>query len=176
MSTAILTRYASFRQGRQADGSLQSLREEQNREFEEALEADRVREAQQHLEQLRLEQERAESLARQEAEAAAEQQRVSEQQRQRESLPDEPPASFSAEPVATICVRMPNGSRLERRFLASHTVGVLYRFVAAHSTDAQWADYKLATSFPKRDLLDHAQTLEAAGLVPDALLILVPSK
>jgi hypothetical protein len=42
-------------------------------------------------------------------------------------IPDEPDAS--AEGVVNIQLRMPDGSKLQRRFLKSHTLGHIMNFV-----------------------------------------------
>jgi hypothetical protein len=100
--------------------------------------------------------------------------RLQTQEQKRQQLPPEPAADYTDAPISSIMFRMPDGSRQERRFLASDKVATLYDYLEVNARDAQWADYKLATSFPKRDLLDHSQTLQEADLVPDALLMVIP--
>jgi hypothetical protein len=103
----------------------------------------------------------------------------------------------------TIQIRLPNGERLVHHLANNTPVGVLYSLVevaASHlvakfpntNTDVseqyvqdlmdveqandgemQGSKFVLATSFPRRDLLEVEQTLEEADLVPSASLVVV---
>lgn len=97
-----------------------SLRSEQDVEFERALEADRARAAEAQAERERQEEQVENEAAKKELDAALE---LSLQlsaeanlRRKREALPPEPPAG----PDATrLRLQLPNGSKIDRRFLAS---------------------------------------------------------
>lgn len=73
-------------------------------------------------------------------------------------IPDEPDAS--AEGVVNIQLRMPDGSKLQRRFLKSHTLGHIMNFVKKQKQGT--TQVKLITTFPKKVLEDSEMTLEAA--------------
>lgn len=126
------------------------LREEQDRAFAASLEADkakkREREQQQAEEEVKeaLEREREEMEQKKEAEFA-EEVRV-----RRSRVPPEPDTSAEPGEVVLISFRLPNGERLERRFLTSHKLQALYDF--AYTSDSVPRKFTLITNFPKREL------------------------
>ena len=73
------------------------------------------------------------------------------------AAPPEPPADAAG--VVQLALRLPTGTRLQRRFLASHTVGEVAAFVAAEG-GVDMSSHALATSFPRRQLVDTIATLE----------------
>jgi len=68
-------------------------------------------------------------------------------------------------------LRLPNGKRLERRFLGEEKVQVLFDFIDSTSeeTGFELGSYSLAIP-PKRILTDRSITLKEAGLFPRALI------
>lgn len=146
------------------------LRDEQDREYLEGLERDRLRE--------REEEEARQAKERAELEAAMAEERRQEMAKQQEedlaarvlaaksSLPPEPAAG---EPSAHIAVRLPAGGRLVRRFNASHKVEVLYLWVLGFA-ELEYDDFELCMSHPRKILSDREVTLEEAGLMPQAAL------
>lgn len=68
-------------------------------------------------------------------------------------------------------VRLPDGTRAQRRFRPSSPLSAVYRFV-----DAQQAlgfhSYRLVASYPKKAHGRSEVTLEEAGLHPQAVLFL----
>jgi len=73
-------------------------------------------------------------------------------------VPDEPSADSDA--AVNIQLRMPDGTRLQRRFLKSNTIGHLINFVKKNKSGL--SSVKFVTTFPKRILDDANMTLEAA--------------
>jgi FAS-associated factor 2 len=147
-----------------------SLREQQDREYQEALEMDRRREEQQQL--LAQEQREAQRLVeeqlQQEQEALsrheAQQQELQERRRRQaaELTPEGPEAR------ARISLRLPAGQRVQRRFLTSATLKDVYAWAdcAAYLPENEGRDlvvpdrFLLKTSFPTKDLVEMNNTVE----------------
>ena len=73
-------------------------------------------------------------------------------------VPDEP--ATETDGAINIQMRMPDGSKLQRRFLKSNTIGDLMNFVKKNKSGL--SSVKFMTTFPKRVLDDASLTLEAA--------------
>lgn len=71
----------------------------------------------------------------------------------------------SSAPTTNIQIRLGDGTRLVSRFNHTHTVGDIYSFVNAASVGSRSREYILQTTFPTRELRDHAQTVKDAGLI-----------
>jgi len=147
-----------------------NLREQQDREYQEALEMDRRREEQQQL--LAREQQEAQRLAdeqlREEQEALsrheAQQQELQERRRrQAAQLAPEVP-----EATARISLRLPAGQRVQRRFLISATLTDVYAWAdcAAYLPENEGKNlvvpdrFLLKTSFPTKDLVEMDSTVQ----------------
>uniref|UniRef100_A0A5F8H9K0 FAS-associated factor 1 n=3 Tax=Monodelphis domestica TaxID=13616 RepID=A0A5F8H9K0_MONDO len=120
----------------------ENMKREQDEAYRLSLEADRAkREAHERevAEQSRLEQMRKEQEEEREAI------RLSLEQ----SLPPEPKEE-NTEPVSKLRIRTPSGEFLERRFLASSQLRVVFDFVA--SKGFPWDEFKLLSTFPRRDV------------------------
>ncbi|XP_068949134.1 FAS-associated factor 1 isoform X1 [Petaurus breviceps papuanus] len=142
----------------------ENMKREQDEAYRLSLEADRAkREAHERevAEQSRLEQMRKEQEEEREAI------RLSLEQ----SLPPEPKEE-SAEPVSKLRIRTPSGEFLERRFLASSQLRVVFDFVA--SKGFPWDEFKLLSTFPRRDVtqLDPNKSLLEVKLFPQETLFL----
>ncbi|XP_073499601.1 FAS-associated factor 1 [Phyllobates terribilis] len=142
----------------------ENVKREQDEAYRLSLEADRAkREAQERemAEQSRLEQIKKEQ--EQEREAI----RLSLEQ----SLPPEPPEEQS-EPLSKLRIRTPSGEFIERRFLSSNPLQVVFNFVASKGFPFQ--EYKLLSTFPRRDItqLDPSRTLMELKLYPQETLFL----
>lgn len=150
-----------------------SLRSEQDVEFERALEADRARAAEAQAERARKEEQVENEAAKAELDAALE---LSLQlsaeanlRRKREALPPEPPAG----PDATrLRLQLPNGSKIDRRFLASAPLSQVRDFVDIYFGDNEIriASYSLCTRVPRATYADGSVTLREAGLHPQSVL------
>ncbi|XP_036111267.1 FAS-associated factor 1 isoform X3 [Molossus molossus] len=119
----------------------ENVKREQDEAYRLSLEADRAkREAHERemAEQVRLEQ------IRKEQEEEREAIRLSLEQ----ALPPEP--KEDAEPVSKLRIRTPSGEFLERRFLASNKLQIVFDFVA--SKGFPWDEFKLLSTFPRRDV------------------------
>eukprot|EP00761_Pharyngomonas_kirbyi_P007381 gb/GECH01007391.1/.p1 GENE.gb/GECH01007391.1/~~gb/GECH01007391.1/.p1 ORF type:complete len:360 (+),score=130.41 gb/GECH01007391.1/:1-1080(+) len=143
--------------------------EEQERAYNEALERDQERERQRQQEEEERRQAELEQQRREEEHQRKLKEREEEIQRKRESLPLEPEASEKG--TAKVKFRLPNGTQLERRFLADDKVSILYDFVDSQDTET-WnrdllATLRLETNFPKK-VLSPDETVSEAGLRPRA--------
>uniref|UniRef100_A0A667WK70 Fas (TNFRSF6) associated factor 1 n=1 Tax=Myripristis murdjan TaxID=586833 RepID=A0A667WK70_9TELE len=140
------------------------VKREQDEAYRLSLEADRKkREAQEReeAEQVRLEQMRKEQEEEKEAI------RLSLEQ----ALPPEPDDE-PGEQISKLRIRTPSGEFLERRFLGSCKLQVLFDFVA--SKGYPFDEFKLLTTFPRRNItqLDPGSTLLEAKLFPQETLFL----
>jgi UBX domain-containing protein 1 len=68
-------------------------------------------------------------------------------------------------PSTSLQIRLGDGTRLVSRFNHTHTVGDVYAFVNASSIGSRSRSYVLQTTFPNKELKDHAQTIKDAGLI-----------
>nr|DBA17919.1 TPA: hypothetical protein GDO54_016226 [Pyxicephalus adspersus] len=142
----------------------ENVKREQDEAYRLSLEADRAkREAQERemAEQNRLEQ------IRKEQEEEREAIRLSLEQ----SLPPEPEEEHS-EPQSKLRIRTPSGEFIERRFLSSSPLQVLFNFVASKGFPSH--EYKLLSTFPRRDItqLDASRSLMELKLYPQETLFL----
>ncbi|XP_068175388.1 FAS-associated factor 1 [Antennarius striatus] len=142
----------------------ETVKREQDEAYRLSLEADRKkREAQEReeAEQVRLEQMRREQEEEKEAI------RLSLEQ----ALPPQPDED-SAEQISKLRIRTPSGEFVERRFLGSCKLQVLFDFVASKGYPSE--EFKLLTTFPRRNItqLDPGSTLLEAKLFPQETLFL----
>uniref|UniRef100_F6TGH5 FAS-associated factor 1 n=1 Tax=Equus caballus TaxID=9796 RepID=F6TGH5_HORSE len=88
-----------------------------------------------------------------------------------QALPPEPKEE-NAEPVSKLRIRTPSGEFLERRFLASNKLQIVFDFVA--SKGFPWDEFKLLSTFPRRDVtqLDPNKSLLEVKLFPQETLFL----
>lgn len=161
----------ALRESQQAED--RHIMQEQDREFEESLAMDQVREQQER--EARQEQDRQEQEARELA-AAKEQQRMDTEAAIAKGL-EEARARLPAEPAAgeagrvLLLFRLPSGQRRQRAFLASNLVGSLYDFVETEEEDMARNTYRLVSQAPRRVYEDREQTLEAAGVQNQSVIL-----
>lgn len=142
----------------------ETVKREQDEAYRLSLEADRKkREVQEREEAEQVRQERIRKEQEEEREAI----RLSLEQ----ALPPEPKEE-GGEPVTKLRIRTPSGEFLERRFLGSCKLQVLFDFVASKGYPSD--EFKLLTTFPRRNItqLDMAWSLVEAKLFPQETLFL----
>uniref|UniRef100_K3X5G1 UBX domain-containing protein n=1 Tax=Globisporangium ultimum (strain ATCC 200006 / CBS 805.95 / DAOM BR144) TaxID=431595 RepID=K3X5G1_GLOUD len=173
---------ATARRQHQQRSEAQLLREQQDREYQESLAADRQREEEARLQEQRLieEQLRAEQEAREKEEEERRQAEAFQQtmDAKRARLADAPPSRVPPPgadyKTAVLKFHLHNGTRLERVFYAHDTLQTVRDFIDVQFFDREIkiTNYELATNFPKKtygpDLLD--LTLQEVGLAPQALV------
>ncbi|XP_006661964.1 plant UBX domain-containing protein 10 [Oryza brachyantha] len=159
----------------------QRLREEQDAAYRAALEADQARERQRREEQEKREREAAEAERKRKEEEEAQERAAQEAAEKEAALArrrQEKAMALGAEPekgpdVTRVLIRFPTGERKERRFHSSTTITSLYDYV--DSLDCLKAEkYSLVSNFPRVTYgpEKHSQTLEEAGLHPQASLFI----
>ncbi|OQS00078.1 hypothetical protein THRCLA_06253 [Thraustotheca clavata] len=161
----------------------QILREQQDREYQESLEADRLKAEEENRRRAEEERAEAEEAARLEAKrlAVAQLEAQKEQERQqraqtintkRASLVNGP--TTRGKDTCLIRFQLHNGTRLERLFHATDTFQVVRDFVDVSLFDNELAivNYELATNYPRKVWSPEEVTITLldAGLVPQALL------
>ena len=148
------------------------LREEQDREYQEALLADQIREIQQREAE---EEERRADAEREELERLSvenENKRLEDAQSQIKEA-GEPPAG--AKDVARLRFTLPNGKKVDRRFRSQDTLMVVNAFLIVHFNEQniEMKNIGLSTNFPRKSFKDEDMglTLEEAGLAPQAVIM-----
>ena len=137
-----------------------AIREQQDREYEEALEADRQRER--------------ELQAQREAEEA-ERQKAEELKRQQEEEAERARQELEAEPeqgpdTTSIVLRLPDGSKVQRRFRKDLPLRQLYLF--AQLQDIPFDNWNIVTNFPARTYDDLSIDFVAADLHPQGVVFI----
>lgn len=169
---------ASARAEAGAKRAAAELREEQDRDFKEALEADRKRAQDAETEKREArEKEEREEQERQLEEAkqlSIEGQKQADFARKKETMKEEP--AKGAPNTTQLRITLPKGQKLERRFEFEATVQDLWDWidVMLHDNGHGIENYSLNTNFPKRKYGpdDATLTLKEADLVPRAALFL----
>lgn len=147
------------------------LREEQDREYKEALEADQRREREKREEELRREEEehkQKEGIEREERK------RLERFNSAREILVMNGPEPDAHEKgCARVRLMLPSGQRIERRFYGMDTVNVMRSFLVLYFEENNIGieNFQLNCNFPKKVLNDENATLEEEGLCPQAVVM-----
>ncbi|CAK9026994.1 unnamed protein product [Durusdinium trenchii] len=163
------------------------LREQQDREYEEALLADQLaalRRAEDSSlpndagpSQVDEKSQKAEEKEKAAKEAEEAQERAEEAQRQKRKdeilAQPEPPASSA---TARIRLQLPSGERLQRTFAATVCLSEVYEWAHCCRPVAAPKHFELCINFPARSLKDSSKTLKELDLVPSAALILKESE
>lgn len=137
-----------------------SLRAEQDNAYEESLALDRAKE-----ESERMERERQERVAAEEREMVKQAAEAREQKRRR--VPPIP-SDDTSEVVTEIAIRLPNGKRLQRKFLASNNVGNVYDFIETECEELD-GSFELMQPYPRKTFSDKTALLNE--FPPKAALI-----
>uniref|UniRef100_A0A1B6C6X3 UBX domain-containing protein n=1 Tax=Clastoptera arizonana TaxID=38151 RepID=A0A1B6C6X3_9HEMI len=142
----------------------QSLRLQQDEAYMQSLIADQEKERLrcQELQRLEGEEEKKRQLEIEEQERK--QKILEEKEATLERVPSEPPSDHPQ--TVRLLFKMPDGSRLERRFLNSHQIKDVYNFIFCYPGSPD--KFEIATNFPKRTLDCEGDkkfiTLKDAGL------------
>lgn len=147
------------RNQREERESARLLREQQDEEYAAALEADRERERMvwEEREKEEDERERVRGLE-------------VRRERKREALGEEPDKGPG---VASVVVRLPDGSRVGRRFSKEEAMEKVFDWAEVNRVDIEVAC--LVTNYPRKSLRypeDAGISVEEAGLFPSAMLLL----
>jgi len=144
------------------------LREEQDREYRETLEADRRREAARREEEERVAEE---ERRRAEEELETERAKSNKIEDALAAVGEEPPHRPGE--TARIRLTLPSGRKVDRRFHKVDTVGTVRAFLIIHfhENDIPIENFSLSTSYPKKTYEDDSLSLEDGGLCPQAVLM-----
>ncbi|UJR27936.1 hypothetical protein I4U23_009196 [Adineta vaga] len=161
----------AFEEQKQRDAKEETVREmrenlkrQQEDEYHQSLQADKAKE------EARLEDERRQKREK-DAHDKRQQERLKEQQRCKASLPSEP--SETEKDITRFKIRLPDDEGiLMRRFRIRETLQTLFDYLS--SLGRIFGEYKLLTTYPKRDLttLNRSDTFEQLKLFPQEQLIL----
>jgi len=168
-----IVRQAEVQEGRR-------IVQDQNAEFEESLAMDRAREVseQEAIEQSREEEQRLREEEAQLLKEEAEAQSVEDERKaaalrafeeKRARLPEEPMAGEKGR--VALLFRLPSGQRRQRAFRASDFVSSLYDFAETEDPEMAESTYCLVTQVPRRVYKDREQTLEAAGVENQCVIL-----
>lgn len=138
-----------------------SLRAEQDDAYQESLALDRAKAESERNEQLRQQREQEDADRR-------ERERADMREAKRRRVPQEPPKNAPAK-VTELAIRLPNGKRLQRRFLASDNIGCVYDFIETEEEQLDGVPFELMLAFPKKSYADREILLEE--LAPKAALV-----
>jgi len=172
-----VTEYEAFIVAARADRDERNLdreiRNQQEAEYAETLRRDQEREERlrEQAELERREEEQAEMLRREELEKKDNIVRMKIEFAS--EIPEEPEPEL--ENVVRVCIKLPGGQRLDRRFLLSHSLKHIYYFVFCHPDSPD--EFDIVTNYPKRTLqckpssdLPSPPTLKEAGFGKSEML------
>lgn len=84
-------------------------------------------------------------------------------------VPDEPSGT---EPSARVQIRMPDGSRVVRKFHIDHTVKTIFAFVKQSNAEANSKEFELRAGFPPRDLMPNLDdTIQSCSLNGESITV-----
>ncbi|XKL66963.1 hypothetical protein PGB90_010383 [Kerria lacca] len=141
----------------------QSIREQQDEAYMESLRADQEKQRQRELEREEIRKIEMEKQRQIQEEMMKKRELEHQKTQFLEKIPEEP--SINNANCVCISFKMPNGERLERRFLSTHTLRDVYYYIFCNPNLS--GKFEIATNFPKKILdcsITSVQTLEEAGL------------
>jgi len=148
---------------READ---RQIRDEQDRAFRQSLAADEEKQRKLLEEERKVKEENERILKEEQLRKRKLEEKQKRKERLKQSLPPEPELSDG---VSQLVIRLTDGSRLQRRFKKTDTLGNVFDFVDSSAHEIT-GDYDLVTNFPRRVFSERAVTLEQAGLYPHGAL------
>ncbi|KAJ3310768.1 FAS-associated factor 2 [Boothiomyces sp. JEL0838] len=162
--------YAQARAEKREREAARSIREQQDLAYQQSLKADREK-----AEKLKREQELAAQKEREEKLKEIEIELKRQKKREyklelAQNLPSEPEQKDN---VANLSVRLPNGSRLTRRFDADSKIKQLHDFIESNDLDPidLLSEFVIVNTYPRKEYTDLNITFKEAGLYPSAAVI-----
>ena len=156
------------------------LRNEQDREYREALEeAQRLERQKEEEEHLRKEEERKKREELEKIKTEKED-RISEAKRILGLFGDEPDGKNKDDNCVRLRLMIPSGQRIERRFRGKETIDTVKSFLILHFEEKSSGggddgnkieNFQLSSNYPKKALVDGSATLESEGLCPQAVIM-----
>jgi len=153
----------------------EQMKRDQDEAYQESLQADRAKEVMKQQEEA--EQRQIEEVMERALHEEEERQRQIKEEKEATqlslacALPEEPPADCQ-HTMARIRFRLPGGEILTRRFLGENKLQILLNFVSSKGFSS--AEYKVLTTFPRRDLAqcDSQASLQELKLCPQETVML----
>lgn len=149
------------------------LRQEQDREYQEALLADQRRE---HEKRRASEEALAAQRAREEQEDRQQRQKEQTLAEARLSVPEPPSTSTPRSEVTHIRFTLPSGARIDRRFFTKDTLAMVRAFLVVYFSEQSITieSFSISTNYPKKTFAEDQDGLSLleAGLVPQAVLMI----
>jgi len=164
---ATLTRARMDREQREQN---RLLREQQDREYHETLEADRRREERAREEERKKQEEEKRLQEEQEAEQRRLEELASNREKKKEALAEQPDKGPG---VTSIVLRLPDGTRVDRRFHVSDTLGKVFDWADVQGVSIEHA--ALVTSYPRKSYVypeDADRSIEEAGMSQGTMLLI----
>ncbi|KAJ3325761.1 FAS-associated factor 2 [Boothiomyces sp. JEL0866] len=162
--------YAQARAEKREREAARSIREQQDLAYQQSLKADREK-----AEKLKREQEIVAEKERQDKLKEIEIELKRQKKREyklhlAQSLPNEPEQK---DYVANLSIRLPNGSRLTRRFEADSKIKTLHDFIESNDLEPIdiLSEFVIVNTYPRREYTDLNLTFKEAGLYPSAAVI-----
>ena len=151
------------REEREARIMNQEIRRQQDQDYEQSLEVDRRKEREKAEERRKKEEEERVKQEAVDAVVRRKQEMMDLRQRLRDSLPREPDDTGDDEQqVVRVLIKLPDGTRLERRFHRNQSIRQLYQFVYAN--DAAPLNFQIVSNFPRKVLPCVSPVPENPGL------------
>jgi ataxin-3 len=88
-------------------------------------------------------------------------------------VPEEPAADTPTSNITKMVIRLPNGTRAERKFLKTNTLQQVFDWIQSQQVEVDLTQpnkFKLISSFPRREYTEANKTLEELALHPSASL------
>jgi len=126
----------------------QSLRQQQDEAYLLSLKADQEKEKKKQDEQRKIREQELERTKKIDDEIKRIEDLKNQKTTAAETLKKEPPVDHP-DAIRTV-IKLPNGTRLERRFLKTDSLSHLHQFVFSHAEAPN--EFDIATNFPKRNL------------------------
>lgn len=138
------------REEREARAMNQEIRRQQDQDYQQSLEADRAKERQKAEERRKREEEERAKQQAIHAITRRKEQMMALRTQLRDSLPPEPDPAAADDQQVKILIKLPDGTRLERRFTRDQSIRQLYQFVYSH--DSAPLSFQIVSNFPRREL------------------------
>eukprot|EP01156_Anaeramoeba_ignava_P023636 Anaeramoba_ignava/c21679_g1_i1.p2 GENE.c21679_g1_i1~~c21679_g1_i1.p2 ORF type:complete len:348 (+),score=135.79 c21679_g1_i1:49-1044(+) len=147
------------------------IRENQDKEYYQSLILDQERER----EELRELEQKKQKIEEEKQKKIAEEQKEKDKKEMLETfkkrLPKEP--TENNQNTLTIAIKLPDSSRIQRKFLKTDTLRDLYDWVQIKSPDLIGNDFELAKNFPTTHFQNNETSLSSAGILNFDMLYLI---
>ena len=153
-----------------------SLRDEQDEAYNRSLRLDQERQRQEELERQRQREEEGQRQREEEERQRREEEKLRLRRQKASNLKQEPGETESS--IAKVLIRLPDSTRLTRRFRYSDTIGDIFDYLEV-TKDMDMENYVIVTTFPTRrfSIEEHASmTLTLANLAEKQITLNIAEK